>query len=556
MPALEQTITIVNNSGKIIKTGKQLYSIFKDAQGTYKEKKAEIKSERAALQRSQSFDPRDLPPQQPAYIDDDAHYYPPQQPRYIDDGDRYYPPRAFDQRSQASSRRSGRSRSVTSQSRRPRDDHYDTRSRPALTMDNLKTHSEVSSVTPSRAPPRTYQNPYAETIPMDLAIPAQSQLARVEMARSVAPSAYGPGGGAMVQRNRSTGELVKMKPHKEIDMDLAYGNIPPDLAERTDLDPQYGTEKEAKALVHRVEGILTEAKCLHHSATTTMAQLQKDPDSAAAVALSLAELSKLVKKSSPAFLMLLKSGSPAVFSLLSSPHFLIGSSIAVGVTVVCFGGWKIVQRVKEQQQAREALMYESMDRPAPMRTQSEYTPRRAPTEYSAGMDEALIIEDDLSEVSSIETWRRGIVPYGEDERVDMELITPLANKENVDRYGDDFDVKSRRSTRTTKTNKTSKTTDSHRSHRSHRSDASERSHRSHRSRRDDESIADSERSHRSSRSKRSEKIETRSIDSRDSRSRKDDMDVVFRPKSHRNSNNMLKALFKSKEKKERELVMA
>lgn len=571
MPALEQTITIVNNSGKIIKTvslplqasrsvltvlqGKQLYSIFKDAQGTYKDKKAEIKSEKAALQRSQSFDPQGLPPQQPRYIDDDAHYFAPQQPRYIDDGDRYYPPRAFDQRSQASSRRSGRSRSVTSQSRRPRDDYYDTRSRPALTMDNLKTHSEVSSVTPSRAPPRTYQNPYAETIPMDLALPPQNQLARVEM-RSVAPSAYGPGGGAMVQRNRSTGELVKMKPHKEIDMDLAYGNIPPDLADRTDLDPQYGTEKEAKTLVHRVEGILTEAKCLHHSATTTMAQLQKDPDSAAAVALSLAELSKLVKKSSPAFLMLLKSGSPAVFSLLSSPHFLIGTSVAVGVTVVCFGGWKIVQRVKEQQQAREALMYEPMDRPAPMRTQSEYAPRRAPTEYSAGMDEALIIEDDLSEVSSIETWRRGIVPFGEDETADMELITPLANKENVDRYGDDFDVKSRRSTRTTKTNKTSKTTDSHRSHRSHRSDASERSHRSHRSRRDDESIADSERSHRSSRSKRSERIETRSIDSRDSRSRKDDIDVVLRPKSHRNSNNMLKALFKSKEKKERELVMA
>ncbi|KAJ4324071.1 hypothetical protein N0V84_004037 [Fusarium piperis] len=552
MPALEQTITIVNNSGKIIKTGKQLYSIFKDAQGNYKEKKAEIKSERA-LQRSQSFDPRDLAPQQPRYIDDDAHYYPPQQPRYIDDADRYYPPRAFDQRSQASSRRTGRSRSVASQSRHPRDDYYDTRSRPALTMNNLKTHSEVSSVTPSRAPPRTYQNPYAETIPMDLAIPPQSQLARAEM-RSVAPSAYGPGGGAMVQRNRSTGELVRMKPHKEIDMDLAYGNIPPDLAERTDLDPKYGTEQEAKTLVHRVEGILTEAKCLHHSATTTMAQLQKDPDSAAAVALSLAELSKLVKKSSPAFLMLLKSGSPAVFSLLSSPHFLIGTSVAVGVTVVCFGGWKIVQRVKEQQQAREALMYEAMDRPAPMRTQSEYAPRRAPTEYSAGMDEALIIEDDLSEVSSIETWRRGIVPFGEDETADMELITPLANKENVDRYGDDFDVKSRRSTRTTKTNKTSKTNESHRSHRSHRSDASERSHRSHRSRRDDESIADSERSHRSTRSKRSDRIETRSIDG--SRSRKDDMEVVLRPKSHRTSNNMLKALFKSKEKKERELVMA
>ncbi|KAM0426303.1 hypothetical protein ACHAPT_008343 [Fusarium lateritium] len=552
--ALEQTITIVNNSGKIIKTGKQLYSIFKDAQGTYKEKKAEIKSEKA-LQRSQSYDPRDLPPpQQPRYYDDGGQYYPPQQPRYIDDGDRYYPPRASDQRSVASSRRSGRSRSVHSQSREP---YYDTRSRAALTMDNLKTHSEVSSVTPSRAPSRSYANPYAETIPMDLAIPAQSQLARTEM-RSVAPSAYGPGGGAMVQRNRSTGELVRMKPHKEIDMDLAYGNIPPDLAERTDLDPHYGggEEKQAKALVHRVEGLLTEAKCIHHSATTTMAQLQKDPDSAAAVALSLAELSKLVKKTSPAFLTLLKSGSPAVFSLLSSPHFLIGTSIAVGVTVVCFGGWKIVQRVKEAQQAREALAYENvhMDRPAPSRTQSEYAPRRAPTEYSAGMDEALIIEDDLSDLSSIETWRRGIVPFGEDERADMELITPLANQDNKDRYGDDFDVKSRRSTRTSKTH------ESHRSHRSHRSEASERSersersHRSHRSRRDDESIADSERSHRSSRSKRSERIETRSIDSR--RSRKDDTELVLRPKSNRNSNNMLKALFKSKDKKERELVMA
>ncbi|KAK2938820.1 hypothetical protein FoTM2_002038 [Fusarium oxysporum f. sp. vasinfectum] len=508
--ALEQTITIVNNSGKIIKTGKQLFSIFKEAQGNYKDKKAEIKAQQG-VQRSQSFDVNAQPqafPQQQMYIDDDRS--------------RYYPPRAGDQRSEAGSQRK------------------DFASRRALTLDNLERHTEISATAPSKAPTRTV---YKE-IPMELAMPP----------RTMAPSAYGA--GPMVPRNRSTGELVQMRPRKEIDMDLAYGSVPPDLKDRTDLDPQYVDEKQAMGLVHRVEGLLTEAKCIHHSATTTMAELQKNPDHAAAVALSLAELSKMVKKTSPAFLGLLKSGSPAVFSLLSSPQFLIGTSIAAGVTVICFGGWKIFQRMKEEKAAREALAYDGvpMDRPAPLRTQSEYG-----VEYGPGVDEALILDDDLS---SIETWRRGIVPYGEDEsEVDMELITPLADRETRSRYGgDDFDTKSRRSTRTSKTHESS------RSHKTHRTDDSRRSHRSHRSRRDDddrstrredyaESIADSERSHRSSRSKRSERIETRSIDSRSSR-RDDESQVTVRPKVNRNNSNMLKALFKNKEKKERSLVMA
>jgi hypothetical protein len=534
--ALEQTITIVNNSGKIISTvcipfaqyrfifiltlfqGKQLFSIFKEAQGTYKEKKAQIKHEQN-LQRSQSFDVRDLPPQ-PAYLDDDRS--------------RYYPPRTIDQRSEAGSQRSRRSRSVQSRQ------DFDVRSRKALTLDNLERHTEISATAPSKAPTLVYKNPYTETMAM-----AQP--------RTMPPSAYGD--GQMVPRNRSTGELVQMKPRKQIDMDLAYGSMPPDLKDRTDLDPQYVDEKQAMGLVHRVEGLLTEAHCLHHSATHTMSELQKNPDHAAAVALSLAELSKIVKKSSPALLGLLKTGSPAVFSLLSSPQFLIGTSIAAGVTVICFGGWKIFQKMKEEKAAREAFEGVPMDRPAPMRTQSEYT-----VEYGPVYDEALILDDDLS---SIETWMRGI-PAGDAESVDMELITPTA-LDTKSRYGDD-DTKSMRSTRTSKTAKTSKTHESHRSSKSHRTDDSHRSHRSSRSRRDDdtksrrdsdyaESVADSERSHRSSRSKRSERIETRSIDSRSSR-RDDDSQVTMRPKTNRNNSNMLKALFKNKEKKERSLVMA
>lgn len=377
-----------------------------------------------------------------------------------------------------------------------------------------------------------HKDPYAETMNYALS------------PRSMAPSAYGD---AMVPRNRSTGELVQSKPRKEIDMDLAYGSIPPDLKDRTDLDPHKVDEKEAMSLVHRVENLLTEAQCIHHSATHTMSELQKNPDHAAAVALTLAELSKIVKKTSPAFLALLKTGSPAVFGLLSSPQFLIGTSIAAGVTVICFGGWKIFQKMAEAKAAREALAYEGvpMDRPAPMRTQTEY----APVEY---MDEALILDDDLS---SIETWMRGVPAGSVVESVDMELITPTA----YDSMGDDFDTKSRRSTRTTRTTKTSKTSDSHRSSKSHRTEGT---HRSSRSRRDDdtksrytESIADSERSHRSSRSKRTDKSDTRSIDSRSSR-RDDASEVTMRPKHNRNNSNMLKALFKNKEKKERTLVMA
>ncbi|KAF7545370.1 hypothetical protein G7Z17_g9231 [Cylindrodendrum hubeiense] len=539
--ALEQTITIVNNSGKIIKTGKQLFSIFKEAQGNYKDKKSQIKAEK--VQRSQTFDSR--APDSRALPDSRAY---PEAPRYYQDEEQYYydqhaPRRSYDQGSERGSERSHRSRSTHSR-RHPdtRDTReWDTRSR--LTSGNLKTLSEVSSVAPSRAPqPRPYMTPYAETIPMDLAI-SRRDLNHVEMRSAMAMSNRDP--GTMVPRTRSATELSVRKPHKEIDMNLAYGNIPPDLEYRTDLDPR-GDEREATDLVHRVEGLLDEAKCVHHSATATISHLQKNPDAAAAVALSLAELSSLVKKTSPAFLTLMKSASPAVFSLLSSPHFLIGSSIAVGVTVVCFGGWKIVQKVREQKAAREALAYENvpLNRPAPMRTQSE---------YSAGVDEALIIDDDLS---SIESWRRGILPYGEDESADFELITPKADRITKEIYDekDDFDMKSRRSTRTTRTSKTSKTHESHRSHRSHRSSRDDRDKDSDtRSRRSGtESIADSERSHRSHRS--SKKKEMKSIEDGRSRRGDDDVELVMRPKAHRQSSNMLKALFKTK--KEREMVLA
>lgn len=538
---LEQTITVVNNSGKIISTGKQLLSVFKEAKGAYQDKKAQLKSEKSTLNRSQTFDQsrslyrsHDPHVYDEYYEEDDDYYY-----KYDDDGrsrrQSHYAP------SEASTRRTARrSRSTHSRRHHDRDrDYRATPRRPALTESNLKTLSEVSSTAPSRAN-GNYRSPYAETVGR-----SKMDLTHAEY-RSLAATERRPPTTAITRR-RSFTELGPQRRHsydvqahnsshagKEIDMHLAYGDIPPDLESRTDLDPamqEMNKEKRAKMLVKKVESLMDEAKCAHHSTTHTIQHLQKNPDAAAAVALTLAELSKVVTKMSPAVLGMLKGGSPAVFALLASPQFLIGTAAVVGVTVVMFGGWKIVKKVKEEQAAREALAYEGvpLNRPAPLRTQSE---------FSTGMDEALEIDEELS---TIESWRRGIIPeFGDDESADMELITPEAERARRARYGKDKDddLKSRKSTRTAKTSKAKREVPERKSSKLATA----------------ESVAGSERSKKSSKQKG--KTTVRAIeDGRSRRGDDDEIELAIRPKGQR-QNNMLKALFKNKKEKERELVRA
>ena len=368
--------------------------------------------------------------------------------------------------------------------------------------------SEVSSVAPSRAPPNAYRSPFAETMTRDLA-DARSQAITTRQVP-----------GQLARRNSLSemgGSRALMRKPKEIDMDLAYGSMPHDLEHMVELDPHYDDGKKAKALVGRVEGLLTEADCLKHSAGAIIKRLQEDPNAAASVALTLTELSKVVAKMSPAVIGMLKGSSPAVFGLLASPQFLIGTSIIAGVTVVMFGGWKIVKRVKENQVAREALAYQGVPdgRPAPLRTQSE---------ASAGFEEALIIDDELS---TIESWRRGIAPFGDDASADLELITPQAHRERDD------DTRSRR-------------TGKAKTHKSRSKDERERTVPERKSSRRAESVASSssKKKHSSSSSSKGKKKEVRAIEE----GRRDEL--VMRPKVQ--SNNMLKALFK----KERDLVLA
>lgn len=351
-------------------------------------------------------------------------------------------------------------------------------------------------------------------------------------------------------------------------MNLAYGNVPPDLGSRTDLGPvtvaeeedakwreEMKKEEDARKLMGRIDALLDEAECVQHTATSIIDHLQQKPEAAAAVALLLAELSTLLKTMSPGFLGIIKGGFPAIFALLASPQFLIGVGVAVGVTVIFFGGWKIIKRMKEAkaiaaEKKADAQAFEMQEQAPVPDGQSAF---QAGASYGppgpGSYDDALVIDEELS---TIETWRRGITPAGEDEEsVDLELITPEAVRSV---RGDAMSI------RTSRTHRSSK---SHRSRRTHRAEDEEvevparTSSRAHTSSKAGgaESEAGSEHSQRSSRSKNTVRTKTTTKAIEDG-SREEDktLDAVLRPKEKKSS--MLKTLFKKKKDKDDEREVA
>jgi len=186
--------------------------------------------------------------------------------------------------------------------------------------------------------------------------------------------------------------LIRSRSADDIDMDLAYGELPPDL-----VVARKGDEAELKGLVGTVTRLLDEAKCVQYSVTAIIANLQKNPEAMAAVALTLAEISNIVTKMSPGAVMAMKGSAPAVFALLASPQFLIAAGVGVGVTIVAFGGYKIIKKIKAKHVKEEV-----------------------------GVDEMLEIGGDFKR---IENWRRGISEAEERSvgtSVEGEFITPMA----------------------------------------------------------------------------------------------------------------------------------
>jgi len=182
---------------------------------------------------------------------------------------------------------------------------------------------------------------------------------------------------------------------------LAYGDSPP--SPRLPIATRDPKQEELKGLMSNVTMILDEAHCLQHSVTQTIANLQKNPDALAAVALSLAEISTLVKTLAPGGLMAMKSAFPAVFAMLAAPEFLIAVGVTAGVTVVALGGYKIIKRIRAK--------------------------------HAENAEDEMIEMGVPEDVSRIETWRRGIQvgehPESVGTSVDGEFITPAAARERM-----------------------------------------------------------------------------------------------------------------------------
>ncbi|KAJ5277229.1 hypothetical protein N7524_003382 [Penicillium chrysogenum] len=332
MAPLGQTIAVIDKSGKVVSTSKQLFGVFSHAKNAYRERKSAFQSERNAKIAEQQA------------LKGLANYQ-------IDDSPSVAPSRRS--RGTRSRHHSGRSHRAASHyddeqtvvSRR--DSHYD----PPQTLVRRHTHHDVSV----RDAPR--------------------------------PS---------TARSRSDAH---------IDMDLAYGDASHAALSRYNPPDPKDDQKQLDTLVNRAQWLLEEAHCVQHGATATIAHLQKNPDAMAAVALTLAEISNLGRKMAPAALTAVKSAAPAVFALLSSPQFLIAAGVGLGATVVMFGGYKIIQRIKGGATEEEGK----------------------PVETELEMEE--MMEFNTEALSSVEMWRRGVADeqaHSVGTSVDGEFITPTA----------------------------------------------------------------------------------------------------------------------------------
>ncbi|KAI8931814.1 hypothetical protein NX059_011451 [Plenodomus lindquistii] len=406
-----ETITVINKSGKVVSNSKHIVNVFKEAKAAYRERKAELQAERDAAVREKKA----AKGVEALRIQDDdtrSHY----------------------------SKASHRSKS----SRKPR---------PGL--ERGYTDSFYANDNP-RQSPRGSTHRFEQDLAGDGRDAHMKELTRRNT-------------DMHVQRT------TRSKSDAFVDMDLAYGDIPPPLP-----SPKYD-DGELKEKASKITFLLDEANCLHHSVTATIENLQKNPEALAAVSLTLAEISAIVGKMGPGMLMTLKGSFPAVAALLLSPQFMIAGGVAVGVTIVALGGYKIMRKI--QAQATES---DGSPQPIPMAAAAAVPPR-----IDEVHDSPLELEElEPQELSRVEMWRRGIADVAENSAgtsVDGEFITPGASRALIDAgVLDEDDMKSRRSgrskreksskaksvvseksTRTTKTSsktvKTSKTTETRRS---------------------------------------------------------------------------------------------
>ena len=279
MAALGQTITIVNKSGKVVSSSKHLVNVFKEAKSAYNERKAEIKAMRGSQVDSESE--RKARKQLEALK--------------LDDDD-------------AMSRRSSRRGSEDSRSprRKPATEHR--RERPPMER-GVSDSFYMNDTSPSQHRRRDSHRP------SPLRHDSEDEPRMGELTRRHTD-------GLELEMFDRPSHPPRRASADDIDMDLAYGELPPPLPER-----KLDTEIELRQKMSGLQRLLDECNCLQHSVIATIDNLQKNPDALAAVALTLAEISNLASKMAPGALMTMKGSFPAIIALLASPEFAIAAGV-------------------------------------------------------------------------------------------------------------------------------------------------------------------------------------------------------------------------------------
>jgi hypothetical protein len=388
MALAAQTVTIVNKSGKIVKSSKHIVNIFNEAKLAYNEKKAELKAQRDAYFATQDAERIMRNRVEVMTIADENEV-----------------------RSVASSRRSASARRDNDKSirRKPVPGHGQDRP-PAQrgVSDSFYTNDNRSS--------QTQKHHQRHSDKQQRPSPLQREVDRT-------PDGDDTSAIKELSRRHTDGmELTHGRKHSTrrassldgIDMDLAYGYLPPPAPTRKSED-----ELELRTKMTALQRLLDECNCVQHSVMATIENLQKNPEALAAVALTLGEISNVAMKMAPGALASMKGSFPAIIALLASPQFAIAAGVGVGVTIIAFGGYKIIKKIQarneEARQLENGIAVKQI------------------TEEAAEQEEELV--DELREISSIERWRRGIADAeigSLGTSVDGELITPQATRTLVE----------------------------------------------------------------------------------------------------------------------------
>lgn len=457
--ALGQTITVVNKSGKVVKTSKHLTNLFKEAKSAYLEKKAELKVSKdddlqrkisAGMSVSRKSSPGAGGPPR-SHLRNDAQYNSRHSSRRssYDDGrdvrhggmrrqetDRRTPERRRsdrrddmrgdrdrrDDRRRESSREYERRDDRRDRERRDydsADDHRRTRDYDRRDDDRRSSGRTTRRERHGKPP---VERGYSDSFYVNDLGPSKRTNTTPLTSSNLRHASYASSTGSFdraeitrsqLTRRRSDSDGLAMSSRRghsrrgSATSSLAFGEMPPPLPER-----HVSEEVELRNKMSALQVLLQEANCVQHSAKAVMKQLENNPDAMAAVALTLAEISNLATKMAPGALMSLKSSFPVVMALLLSPEFLIAGGVALGVTIVSFGGYKIIKRIKR----KKLLKAEKGE---------------AVTVDGSDDDDGLEEVEELSQIDRIEQWRRGLADpetLSVASSVEGTYVTPKASK--------------------------------------------------------------------------------------------------------------------------------